>query len=258
MATMRSAPALIHNFVVDNAALTQVPYADIAALNASGVPEFENDAYGHWIFDTGDTAGLTDHVNGRVLTLETTGAYAWGANYWSGVGTGNCLVSDLLDRDDWTASLVMKYPSAGVVAAQTYAGGGGGGAGLFVGAGSGGEAISVVDGPSVPILSLDTVTTPTVGSWVTASMSLDYTTGRARHLRLGDSTISKLDDSADKTLSGRLLAFGNRYAVGAPYSTSTITIAEIVIRNRALSVVEQAAERARAKVRMARRGIAVV
>lgn len=254
MPLMSAAPALVHNFVGDPTGLTQVPLADVQALN-SVIPEFEADSYDHWVFDTGDEDGFIGRVNERVLTLETTGGNDIQPTSVGLVGYGNSLVSTLADRDDWTIAAIAKYTSADAFVGGCWGGSGGGGGSLIIGAGTSGEAQSVVDPGGT--FNLDATSTPSAGAWTAIAMALDYTTGRRRTLRFQGETASKTDDAADKTDDNFLIAFGNRYYNFAPYSTTVLWLAEAVLWDRALTAAELAAWEERARVRAARRSISV-
>ena len=85
----------------------QVAYGDYDAI-----PELENDAAGHWIFDTGDSAGLTDRLHGKVLTAQSA-APTYNVNSISLSGTyGNGLLTPFTPRLDWSVLVVLKWPAA--------------------------------------------------------------------------------------------------------------------------------------------------
>lgn len=93
---------------VTNAALGQISPSDIEDLSA-----FESLAYGHWVFDKGDSSAYTDPLRGKVLTEQGAAVTFDGATNANVSGiVGNALLTDKGEtaavRD--TVAMVAKFP----------------------------------------------------------------------------------------------------------------------------------------------------
>lgn len=93
---------------VTNAALGQISPSDIEDLSA-----FESLAYGHWVFDKGDSSAYTDPLRGKVLTEQGAAVTFDGAtNANVSWVAGNALLTDKGEtaavRD--TVAMVAKFP----------------------------------------------------------------------------------------------------------------------------------------------------
>lgn len=247
-------------FVSTNPLITRIDYADVLALNPTGITaEMEADAYDHWIFDTGDSQALVGRTNGRSLTRQSA-APAYSSDHIVGGTYGNALLSDLNNREDFTVVATVKYPSspgmvAGSVETTTN------GASLLMGVSTSAEVSSFVRGPSTTQRELNLSSTPSAGSWIAVGMALDYSgSTRRRTLAAAGQSVEITNDSADMTINGtaKKIALGNAYYNSAPYNTTAISVHSFILYDRALTLSQLQGVLGRERLRGQRRGLTVL
>lgn len=245
-------------FLVSNPTLPVIPSMDFERLS-----ELEAGAYEHWIFDNG-AASLSGGVNGRILTAQSDPA-TFSDSYLSISGNeGKALLTDMgeVAGQKDTICVVFRYSTVtgitipfGALARSAEAALGGGcpyilneSRGLFLQY-RGSNVASVDTGYDAP-----------ANTWHFLAVSRDMASGGAvRTLLSGHPqhsvTVSNVGAYVP-AVSGRKIGLGAAYynsAIG-----STLDFAEAVVFDRALSASDLADVYARAKARMAKRGITVV
>lgn len=233
------------------------------------IPNYEYDAYGHWVFET-SSASLVDKVNNKTLTLQSGAAYT---PVYSSVGVtistavGNALVSDLSDTSTQSITLaaVVRCSSTAlaillgnlVPSTSTTSSG----LSAFSSDGKGYLTVKPVTANSLAGISS---LTPPVGHNQTSNffiaISVDKTTKKG--IIYVKQNTSESTNEATYTASSYQTS-ANKYAVGnSVYTTTnnlanTATFAEAIIFNKALTLVEIQALAGRSKERMDNRGISL-
>lgn len=232
-------PTIWSSVVLNDPSLPRIP------ANTPNLPEFEYDAWGHWIFDTGSSSGLVDRVNGRSLTLQGT-APTYEANHIRVGNLGNALLTGLADSSAWTLCMVAQFTGNDAVFGGTA--GGSTGALLNVANGTPDSLVGFAWGPSSTPLTnalVSPAAPPSVGRWIFASMAIGSgSAGKRSVVGLGSSRL--ITDGAAYQVSGNQIAIGNGYAgFGGTYNTELIRVAEVILFNSGLTVAEQSRIRAR-------------
>ena len=222
------------------------------------IPEI---AYGHWIFDATSASALTDVVNGKLLTAQSTPPiYSL-----SGV-TVNTAVGKAL-KTDFVSGISNDFTIAGSVKPNSVTGSLISLFGDFNNSGATSSSFGLcimdgyfsifcrVNGPNY----LKTTTIPAViGENVFASLSINKTTKKveAKILKAGTIYTDSVTYSAETTAGSQPISIGNsQYTSGAAVD---ITISEFILFNSALSAINAEALLARMKKRANDRGIALL
>jgi hypothetical protein len=247
-----SAPAIVLSTVIANPGLTQLDYDDL-----TDVPEFEYDAYEHWMFDTGDSTGLTGRLSSRrVLTLQSA-APTYSAGFLTIGAIGNALISPLDDQDEWTLIATVKYPAAAGMIGGTLNDTTNGGS-LLIAAGGTQEISSYV--PGLTNVQINAPSTPSTGDWVSAGLCVASTGAEQRRTLVGLGLSENVTGEGAYVPGPNKVALGNAdgAGIGAPYTTTTLAVFEAILFNRALTLAEMQAVRARSIIRGARRSMTVL
>lgn len=230
------------------------------------VEKYETDAYGHWVFGT-DSTSLTDKVNNRTLTVQTgaTTQPTFTANtVVLAAAMGNALITDLTDSavQSTTFCTVVKTSVTAlsilvgnlVNSANTVTSG----QGIFASAAQGyitvkpatannsGGANSFAPIPAVDITQTDFF-------FISSSHDKTSKTVVIYTERLGVGGTRQTIYTANYEASANKFAVGNGYYSGG--SSGTLTFAEAIIYNKALTLASIQAVATRAKKRMTNRNI---
>lgn len=242
-----------------------LPVIDSADIDALGV-SYELDSYDHWVFNTGDVAGLVGLNKQRVLTPQAAVA-AYASNYLSLSSlAGNALLSDLDDvaLGKYTLCTIVREPAPqatgikpiyGTVTAAPVANN----LTFLSGSNAGSTpARKVFASYSGLTNSLDTNAALAADAWYFVATSVDFKDDTSHTMRtlVGGATPLEAAGNSAHFPSGRKWALGNGWysaAIGGAFN-----FAEFILYNRALSTAELQAVYGRSKARMAGQGIAVV
>lgn len=246
-----------------------VPDGSLPVISASDVElyipyEVESSPYDHWILK-GSSASLVGLKSGRVLTPQSTlPTYQPGyLNMTSEVG--KALLTDMTDAAAQTVVVILKRPvlpinsevqilagaidTVGSGAAST-------GSGIYVqGTTSASLTLNIRGGSGL----LLTTAPGAVGDWTMVAFGEQSdATSLAGTSYAGGAATNKTTSwpGVAKRVSTRKIAIGNGYYGSGVISA--LSIAEVLLYDRALSVAELDAVYARAKVRMASRGLTLV
>jgi hypothetical protein len=239
-------------FSVADPSLAVIPAADITNL----VP-YELNAWEHWMFGS-DVSCLTGLKNSRVLTPQGA-APTYSANYLTLTGTyGNALRSTFLDSNAQTLAAVIQRPADLA----------GGKLGVLLGTISGAASGSGAYWSSPHTLTglIRTLTGLTLGppgvsgDWIFVAFAEKGTTTTSSKLYCGAVGESAAADAGPKTLSAKYVALGcGDYNIASTTAgVPDLPVAEMVLFDKTLTSAELGGLYARAKVRMAQRGITVL
>ena len=242
-------------------ALPVIPQADIESFVS-----WEIDSYDHWIFDKGNSTGLTGLSQSKVLALQGS-APAYSSTHISLPGTsGNALLTDLTEVASQVDTIFMvlrlpatftgfHFPFGTLNTGSPLLGG----ASFLASPGSSyprgtfltyrGTSLSSTTGPDIPA----------ANQWYFLCVSRDFASAtKSFRILLGGQTLQTAAVTGTYTpAAGRLIALGNGYyATGG--ATALFDIAEFGIFNRALSDAELGNLYSRRKLAAAARGITVV
>lgn len=249
MALFSTLPVKVNDF-----SLPKVNRNDIKTFS-----DAEFGAYGHWMFDKGNSGGLTDIAHGRTLTVgDVTPAYT--SNFLSITnGPGDGLRSDLddTDVDDLTMWAVARQPVAdGTNGNRFLFGSQTGSAG--VGAMASGASTSLtITGRLAASGNPYAAGTATVNDWFFIAVSVRMITNALAVLtKLNASSVQSFTPLAGVTKAGLPLSCGNYHYATGP-AAAVIQFAEFGLLEALLTADEMDGLYARAKTRMAARGITI-
>lgn len=234
---------------VDDPTLPVLDFADVQYL-----VEYEPEAYGHWIFDKGDSSALASVSSDKVLTQQ--GASIYSDKFLSmSNSAGNALVTDIADKANPadTYCMVVRNPNIttarmllGIMAAES-----GKGWGLFV-------------GPSGTLHSrhytgsdYDSTVPCALNAWMFVAIARNQPGSTRIHYVGGQAPVTQAAGLYTPTAADVPVRLGNGY-----YSSSTnsaaIDYAEFIAFDTALGIADLDVLYARTKARMAARGITVI
>lgn len=232
------------------------------------IPNYEYEAYGHWVFET-SSASLVDKVNNKVLTLQSGASYnpVYSTNGVTiSTAFGNALVSDLSDTSDQSVTLTAVVRCSNTALAillgnlvpstSTTSSG----LAAFASAGKGYLTVKPVAANNLSGISS---LTPATGHTQTANFFIAISVDKANKKGIVYVKQNAVELTNEATYTAIYESSVNKYAVGNnSYSTSTTlantaTFAEAVIFNKALNLTEIQAVASRAKERMNNRGISL-
>lgn len=245
-----------------SSSLPVIPQTDIESFVS-----WEIDSYDHWIFDKGNSAGLTGLAQSKVLSLQGS-APAYSSNYLSLPGTsGNALLTDLTEVANQadTIFIVLRSPATfsgfhfpfGTLSTGT---GNAFGGSPYLNSTTNAYPRAVYAnyrGTNVPGTAITTLDAAAQWYFLCASRDFNSATKTFRLLVGGKGLFSYTVTGTYTPAAGRFIALGNGY-----YTTGTATallnIAEFGVFNRVLSDAELNNLYSRRKNAAAARGITVV
>lgn len=247
--------------VTASSTLSTIPQEDIESFVS-----WEIDAYDHWIFDTGNSAGLTGLAQSKILTLQGS-APTYSSTHISLPGTsGNALLTDLTETASQadTIFMVLRLPAtfSGLhfpfgtlnTTAPLL-----GGSPFFNNTANTYPRSSFLTYRGTSLNSTSAPSVPTANQWYFLCVSRDFASvTKTCHTLLGGTSIQTVTVTGTYTpAAGRFIALGNGYyATGT--ATASFDVAEFGIINRALSTTEVNNLYSRRKTIAAARGITVV
>lgn len=232
---------------VNDPSLPVIPAASVRRFSR----EDEASSFDHWIFDTGDAAGLTGRTSGTLLTPEGTGA-TYGANFVTiNPATGNGLRSTLMDARKQTVCAVVRPNNS--PATLHIAGSRNTTAGSQLTFTS---SLANLTAAQTPVFGNSLAGPFSAGAWYFVALSESDALGTTTQIIHASGGSAVFTGGSLKTLTGAGIALGNS---GASLTTGgTISAAEFILFDRALSAAELSAVYTRSKARMAERGITVL
>lgn len=224
-------------------------------------PEYESAATEHWIFDRGDSAGLTGIKGGLVLTPVGAVAPTYPGSFVRLPGGGlRALETPFDDNQQGTECFVIRYPlpwassTFTVIFGSEIGTGGGGGEFLLI---SNLQRLMInVRGGS----SFDLGAGSMVGDqWLFVAQSRTATS-RSGYRGNGGTDLLSATSSQTKTLATpmRKMAIGNAYRSGTGYVENALDVAEAIFFPGALSAGQIATVYANSRERMADRGLSIL
>jgi len=247
----------ILNTINTNAALPSISPSDVSSLS-----ELEYEAYGHWMFDQGDSSGLTSKINSKALSLQD--AAPTYNEYFLTIASavGDALLTDIADSADAvdTVSCVFRVPGLSqanplVGTLSTSASGDGGG--VYVSTATGiiiaNYRGTSIDGGVDEGLSPDN--TIVADKWYFMAVSRDFASATKTVIGMlgGESAITLTGSGAYSPLGN--IALGNAYFTDLGFASDFAEL--VVFKDKALTATEMQSLYVRAKDRMALRGIVV-
>lgn len=240
-------PAIMLSTVIDNPLLEQSAFSEV-----SGAPELERGATEHWLFDKGNTDGLTGRLAAGVLT-PSAAEPTWAANAVVIPNGLNGLKTPYHDTAAQTVTAVVRFNTIVGAAAIVF--------GALTQNSTEGGGLAYWN-PTNLIALTRGITSSAVkvrpagiadGVWAFVALSQSPT---SRTLMLGGATPVTTAGVKTATTIGKKVSLGNAYYNVDGWRQGQHAN-ELAYFNRALSIPEMEAVYARAKVRAARRGIAV-
>lgn len=242
------------NIDVRDPSLPRVSRNDIASLS-----DAEFGAYGHWLFDKGTSAGLTDIAAAKTLTLgDITPTY--GSNYVGLTnGPSDGLLTDLpdTDLDEVTIWAVVRQPAVDGQNGTRF---------LFGSStGSAGIGAAVATSTTTPPLTVRlaasgnpyAVSSIAINQWFFVAISLRLVTGsllvRAKY---NDDAVDVYTPLGGVAKSNLPISVGN-YHYGNGPNAAVLQFAELGIIRAALASDELDGLKTRSALRMAARGITI-
>lgn len=236
-----------------------VARTDLPVLNSADIttiaPEVEADSYAHWIL-SGATPLTSLNAVSKLLTQQG-GATAPTLNSDSvtlPLVAGSQLESDLADTGNFTLCGVFKTNST-TAFAGTASSTGTAGVNLFITGGGGYVTIRNASGTPINSLTPAAAATSTYAFW---ALSVDAVNLKATLTIAKDGVVSTIDKVYTPAYSGstKTLAIGNSQIadIGA---VNTVTTAEFILYDKALSAAQHAQVYERTRKRMSLRGITV-
>ncbi|MGX1096502.1 hypothetical protein [Amorphus sp. MBR-141] len=217
-------------------------------------------AYGHWMFQAGDSGGLTSIIGNRALVAQSTPTYA--ADYVSldFRYEGDALISDFEDNDTTVEVTMAAVVRASIntgnsVVFGSYEDGTPGGFRLALGSG----AVTCSSQGDFGFVTPPGLSFPTA-TWffVAASKGIARDGAKSLSIYLGGvgSYINFDRDTYTPAGASRYFSFGNAYS-GAGTGSGVLDVAEAILFDRFMGIAEINALYARSKKRMAAAGITV-
>lgn len=245
-------------FVVNDADLPVIPASDIRTF-----VDYEVDSapYDHWLL-SGSSEALTGKVAGRMLTPQSVSPIYLSTHTVIDGHIGKGLLTDLTDSAAQSMAIIIKRPANMPAGLQLLFGAldsGTGSAGYFEDIGAGDTMTCNLRGWggsfTKPSLRLPGVT----GDWLFLALSESSGSGSSTGIVFAggspDGNSAALTMPVNKTVTGRKLGLGNAFLAGG--LGLNLEVAEFVLWNRAISLVELGDIYSRAKKRMAGRGLAL-
>lgn len=236
--------------VVNDPTLPVIPFADVQPLG-----DYEDEAYGHWIFGGDAGASLASRVGNKTLTQQ--GASTYSGNYLSmSNAAGNALVTDIADTANPTDTWCMVIRNAVFSTQRTLWGNEAAeaskGCGLRIGLPSGTLQSRHNTGSNY-----DSGIDASATGWQFVALSRNQPGGSRIHYVGGKAPVTQAAAVYTPTVAGVPLRFGNGF-----YTSSTnpaaIDWAEAIVFPFALTAADLDVVYARSKARLAKRGITVL
>lgn len=238
----------------NNPALGVIPAGDIEDLSA-----YESNAYGHWIFDKGDSSNYVAPLQQQFLTVQGT-APTVGTNYLRvPMSNGNAILTNKNEGASPVDTIAMVFrasvfPSLGIFAGTLNDG--------TDGAGGGGPFFStnkIWQNYRGAITSTEVYTGLNTDTWYFLAVSRDFAGASALDMLLGGQSLFTGTNAGTYQTIGNgtdLIGFGN--ANYASTTSATVDVAEFMLFDYKLTGSELQDLYTRRKSKLAQKGIAVI